>query len=385
MGLYYSYFFRDVVKGYEKGLTNLANTEEKIEATNLPSIIFCMRPAWKKSVLEKYNITEAFFQMAEGSYEHLIGEKTMKDIMLEASFRLNKDFNIIIRGMNTNAIPRILDLNVGLNKQQMSGEEYTINVTDIYSIQRGVCYSVSSNLPISMTKGYFLSVKLADKMTEKPDKVGLTIVSDDDSLGIIFQLWETVNVMKEQFVGFETGTTQVNLRETLTNRIVGCNEDAEPWQECLTKNFNNSLASSNCTEKCTPMNVKSFFERYIENPLPDCTSLEKEKCSSLLLYNLGNVYSQCTSQCTTKEYSARFTFTGLELPYLNMRYGNKSADLILFYGTTARTLVQEYWVYDTKGMIGTLGGSLGLFLGFSFYGVISDLLDLLWKRIAKKY
>ena len=72
LGLYYSYFFKGVIRSYGKGLTNLASTEEKIEATNVPAIIICMRPAWKKSVLEKYNTTEAFFQMTESSYEHLI-------------------------------------------------------------------------------------------------------------------------------------------------------------------------------------------------------------------------------------------------------------------------------------------------------------------------
>ena len=99
--------------------------------------------------------------------------------------------------------------------------------------------------------------------------------------------------------------------------------------------------------------------------------------------NIGSLYAECKSQCKTTEYSGRITFSDQE--FLNLGHGNKSADIILYYGANSRTLVQEYWVYDTEGMIGTLGGSLGLFLGFSFYGVISDLLDLFWKTIAKKY
>ena len=70
--------------------------------------------------------------------------------------------------------------------------------------------------------------------------------------------------------------------------------------------------------------------------------------------------------------------------FFGLGHGNKSADILLNYGSTSRTLVQEYWVYDTEGMIGTLGGSLGLFLGFSFYGVISDLLDIFWNTVSKK-
>ena len=198
------------MKSYRTGLTNLASTEEKIEAMNVPAIIICMKPAWKKSVLEKYNTTEAFFQMTDGSYEHLIGEKTMKEIVSEASFKLNQDLNIEIGDFFH---PKI-DLKVGSNKFQLNEKEHTLNVTDIFSLLNGVCYTISSNLPISNKNGYILSVKLADEMTEKPDQVGLTIVSEEDSLGILYQLWETANVMKEQTVSFETGTTQVTLHET---------------------------------------------------------------------------------------------------------------------------------------------------------------------------
>ena len=37
----------------------------------------------------------------------------------------------------------------------------------------------------------------------------------------------------------------------------------------------------------------------------------------------------------------------------------------------------EVLVYDTSDMIGAIGGSLGLFLGFSFFDVISKCLDYL--------
>ena len=112
LGLYYSYFFKGVIRSYGKGLTNLARTEENIEATNVSAIIICMRPAWKKSVLEKYNTTEAFFQMTDGSYEHLSEEKTMKEIVSEASFKLNQDLNIEIGDffhpkIDCNQIPKI--------------------------------------------------------------------------------------------------------------------------------------------------------------------------------------------------------------------------------------------------------------------------------------
>ena len=132
------------------------------------------------------------------------------------------------------------------------------------------------------------------------------------------------------------------------------------------------------------LGIAEYFDRYIDEKkfLPDCINLENEKCMSDQVRDVGTLYSKCQSQCITKEYSGRVTFIGET--FLEFSHdGNKSADMIVYFGSTSRTLVQEYWVYDTPGMIGTLGGSLGLFLGFSFYGTISDLLDVIWKTTIK--
>jgi len=38
---------------------------------------------------------------------------------------------------------------------------------------------------------------------------------------------------------------------------------------------------------------------------------------------------------------------------------------------------EEYLIYDVKGMVGSIGGTLGLFIGFSFYNVIGYLQEAL--------
>ena len=42
-----------------------------------------------------------------------------------------------------------------------------------------------------------------------------------------------------------------------------------------------------------------------------------------------------------------------------------------------RTFAKQLLVYDANDMIGSIGGSLGLFLGFSFFGIISTFIDKL--------
>ena len=41
----------------------------------------------------------------------------------------------------------------------------------------------------------------------------------------------------------------------------------------------------------------------------------------------------------------------------------------------------EYFIYDTLSMVGTIGGTLGLFVGFSFYDFICMIIDLFFDKL----
>ena len=44
---------------------------------------------------------------------------------------------------------------------------------------------------------------------------------------------------------------------------------------------------------------------------------------------------------------------------------------------------REYLIYDVWSLIGTVGGALGLFVGFSFYDFVSLVIDFICKRLEK--
>ena len=50
------------------------------------------------------------------------------------------------------------------------------------------------------------------------------------------------------------------------------------------------------------------------------------------------------------------------------------------FESMSMTMVQEYYIYDTIGFISSVGGTLGLFIGFSFYDVIKKLLDYVMQK-----
>ena len=53
---------------------------------------------------------------------------------------------------------------------------------------------------------------------------------------------------------------------------------------------------------------------------------------------------------------------------------------IYFTVTNEKTFYKEYLVYDAIGMIGSIGGSLGLCVGFSIFDTLCMFVDFVWKK-----
>ena len=374
---------------YQKGLTNMATTETEFEADEIgikmPSIVFCMAPTMKPEVLEKFNISNDFFMMLDGKFEHMIGKKSMEEIILESSYRLNVDFQIII---NRNP-PQIyghtnFNLNLGTNIFQMDETDYTINITEVYSIQQGLCYIFNSDLYLSIPKNQFYVLSIKVNEDNPNQKMKVTFASEKDINGILMSLWETKPLIVPE-VTFNTRTTIIDLHETISRKISNCNPNGEPSHQCLATHIDQLIQSSKCSRKCKPMIVKSYIDTYKNKIEPtNCYDLKDEKCIfDEAQEQFTTILSQCKGQCHNQEYSGKISETGL----VQTSFPNdtrKRIDLFILSLGSSRTIVQEYKIYDEVGLIGSIGGSLGLFLGVSFYGVISDVLDHFWKKIAKQ-
>ena len=60
-----------------------------------------------------------------------------------------------------------------------------------------------------------------------------------------------------------------------------------------------------------------------------------------------------------------------------MRFSNESRAQFAFkFVSNLRNIHEEILVMDSIGLIGSLGGSLGLFIGVSFYGYFDKLIEI---------
>ena len=96
---------------------------------------------------------------------------------------------------------------------------------------------------------------------------------------------------------------------------------------------------------------------------------------------LEEAKDSCPPYCSSLEYTGHPTLKlKSQSKEISTENGTDSVngEYIWSYKMASKVQVnEEYVVYDVIGMVGTVGGTLGLFIGFSFRDIVVILIDSL--------
>ena len=88
----------------------------------------------------------------------------------------------------------------------------------------------------------------------------------------------------------------------------------------------------------------------------------------------------CAKSCSVLEYTGFVDYTGPNGVVYKPNPNETYFSLTIRYKAPATiTLHEEYLIIDIYGMVGIVGGTLGLFVGFSFFDVITYLMKFFQK------
>lgn len=129
----------------------------------------------------------------------------------------------------------------------------------------------------------------------------------------------------------------------------------------------------NCSNVCKCKSIASIMNT-IENDWPVCLSFEEAHCMEGQMSVASSFSLESTKECSIKYPSPVVEKSPPHDPEssrvtIRITIGNK------------RTVSTEYYIYNTLGLIGTAGGTLGLFVGFSFYDALVILIDFFLEKI----
>ena len=92
---------------------------------------------------------------------------------------------------------------------------------------------------------------------------------------------------------------------------------------------------------------------------------------------------KCLHQKSFKQYTLRVEQVELEngIEEFDNSTEDMNVQFSLRFTSNDADIFEEILVVDEISLIGSLGGSLGLFIGFSFFGYITTFLDLIVDKI----
>ena len=95
---------------------------------------------------------------------------------------------------------------------------------------------------------------------------------------------------------------------------------------------------------------------------------------------------ECLDQKQFKQYSVTAKEVGIDyedvMEQLEHFEATRLVQFLLRFTSNKRNVYEEVLIFDFLGLVGSIGGSLGLFIGFSFFGYVTPILDAVFDKFA---
>ena len=149
------------------------------------------------------------------------------------------------------------------------------------------------------------------------------------------------------------------------------------FYECFISSISyNDLA--NISNICLPESLLSLRASGTDvDDMPKCNSTEENAEAFWEIFDeFENV--DCAKLCSILEYSGKIEYWD---PKSDSETPNTTFAITIRFAYPATLKVfEEYLIYDIIGMVGSVGGTLGMFIGFSFIDVVSRVFSFLRQK-----
>ena len=290
--------------------------------------------------------------------------------------------NFLFRGVSQGG-----QIHVG--KNEFEGFNMPIMVEELISYSALKCYKVSSDMEIRNGELLCNTMRFnIDKLeTDYPKGMKMIIASETNADGVVFTGgFVEGDVIEANFdLNAEPKTSTLVTMQQKNNEYLpltsNCSTENSLFQ-CIADITLELIMNGTCPTKCIPPINKSLVKFATkESKLPLCHNHEDNFCMGYMLLQRimeVNTLESCPKSCKQVEYLGKVVNTDSL-----QRSWPVDMDVEVCYGfETMRVKVdEEYLIYSFADMVGAIGGSFGLFLGFSFLDQLFVLLEMLQQKL----
>ena len=324
--LFVIFYVKDLTIDFAKGRSTMTSRYQKVQTVEFPTLTICMKPGYKNSVFKKYELDSPFniilTTIPNGSFPILFNE---------ISYIMGRDYDILY---------------------STRGGKLEYTTSPIHTSHHGTCYKLQPLASITKMPEYlFVKIVLKDiKEEDKPRGVDVYLTSNKTWPNIAKERWPQTNPTKF-LIEFEDKGLVKGMKLKLTEHIF--NEGNLDVANCHRNLF---LAKFNCTTKCNFLSHVS---------LPNCNSTEDQFCSVQGLRANRQEFENCFKVKQFLTYNPA-AYDVPENPMLN----SSTIKFSLNIEDLQKEVREEVKAITVESLIGSLGGSVGMFFGFSFTATI---------------
>ena len=251
------------------------------------------------------------------------------------------------------------------------------------------CYKIHSEMEIRNGEVFCNTIKLNINKDDPdyPKAIKMVIASETNANGVLFtDTFVEGDIVKVNFdLDAEARVSTLFTLEQKNNEYLpltsNCSTDNSIYQ-CIADVSLELIMNGTCPTKCIPPINKSVLKLATnKSKLPLCENHENNFCLGYALLQKTmevNELESCPKSCKQVEYLGKVINTDSL-----QRSWPVDMDVEVCYGfETMRVKVdEEYLIYSFADMVGAIGGSFGLFLGFSFLDQLFVLLEMLQQKL----
>ena len=314
---------------------------EEVSELEFPTITICMDPPQKPSVALMYGFDTMFDIIWED-----VPNTTLYERFETSSYILNKDFSIKVKAFNKKEIALLV------------GDNDNCYVAPIVTIYHGICYKIDPKFKIPEFNSVLFKLYLNEMNTEKPINLVMYLTSPDATLNLATDIWPQ----------FLPGEIKLPFDATRKKTVISYRNveytfktGVENSKECVTEIIEKSKCKNNC------FSISGSL-------LPICNSTKDYDC-------IWQYYPQW-QKCLLQKRAVAYVPKKNDILY----YGKKSSDIEVQFSTRTKgmQIIEEIDIITLSGLIGSIGGSLGMFFGFSITSYLSFVIERFVKKVFHK-
>ena len=262
--------------------------------------------------------------------------------------------------------------------QEGTNSEQEVDLIAIFSSYYGRCFKIKQRKQI-ISKSFTTSItiKFKDSLSNSEiPSAEVYFTSETNSIGIGRAYWYEGEELMIFGPVNRRKAIQISEREfNYLEETQGCSNQ-ESWYECYAK-LAEGMSFTNCPSKCLAHSIRNNGSE----KMAFCKlNSEEWSCSNNFLRNLRkNVIENgtCPRSCVITNYKGKITH--------DFAFDHKNTIAISYYFAPPfiSIIYEEYLLFDFLGLISSVGGTLGMFIGFSFIAIISLLFSYLLTLIKR--